>query len=53
MKEKINNGWKYGKEKDPEKKEHPCLVPYYELPSEQKVKDHLFKHMVETIDDLI
>ncbi len=53
MKEKIDNGWKYGKEKDPEKKEHPNLVPYYELPLEQKVKDHLFKHMVETIDDLI
>jgi len=27
---------------DPEKKEHPCFVPYTELPPEQKAKDHIF-----------
>ena len=26
------DGWKYGPVKDPEKKEHPCFVPYDDLP---------------------
>lgn len=40
--EKAATGWKYGPVKDPEKKEHPCFVPYAELPPEQKAKDHVF-----------
>jgi len=40
--EKEAAGWKYGPVKDPEKKEHPCFVPYDELPEEQKRKDALF-----------
>jgi hypothetical protein len=43
LKEKERDGWKYGAVKDAEKKEHPCFVPYDQLPTEQKVKDHLFK----------
>jgi hypothetical protein len=39
---KLRDGWKYGAIKDPEKKEHPCMVPYAELPPEQRRKDHLF-----------
>src|SRR6266487_5292003 len=35
-------GWKYGPVKDAEKKEHPCFVPYEELPKEQQAKDALF-----------
>jgi len=42
MKEKVDAGWKFGPVKDPEKKEHPCIVPYEELPMEQKLKDSLF-----------
>lgn len=42
LKEKLDNGWKYGPVKDVEKKEHPCCVPYDELPLAQKVKDFLF-----------
>jgi hypothetical protein len=41
--EKTQDGWKYGPVKDASKKEHPCFVPYEELPKEQQVKDHLFK----------
>lgn len=44
--EKEATGWKYGPVKDPEKKEHPCFVPYEELPPEQQLKDHLFKAIV-------
>jgi len=40
--EKRAAGWKYGPVKDPAKKEHPCFIPYEELPPEQKVKDALF-----------
>lgn len=41
--QKEADGWKYGPVKDADKKEHPCFVPYDELPDEQKAKDHLFK----------
>lgn len=40
--EKAATGWKYGPVKDPEKKEHPCFVPYAELPPGQQHKDALF-----------
>lgn len=46
LKEKLENGWKYGETKDPEKKEHPCCFPYDQLPEYQKVKDSLFKNIV-------
>ena len=44
--DKIEAGWKYGPVKDPVKKEHPCMVPYDELPEDQRIKDHLFKGVV-------
>lgn len=48
MKEKLEAGWKYGEIKDVDKKEHPCLVPYEELPKEQQVKDALFISVVRS-----
>ena len=42
LSEKEADGWKYGEVKDVEKKEHPCFVPYDELPDEQKKKDEIF-----------
>lgn len=39
---KEKDGWVYGAHKDEEKKTHPCMVPYEDLPAEQKIKDHLF-----------
>ncbi len=42
LKEKVATGWKYGAVKNPEAKEHPCFVPYAELPPAQKLKDRLF-----------
>lgn len=48
MKVKEADGWKYGPVKDPEKKEHPCMVPYSELPAEQRVKDYLFQAVVQS-----
>lgn len=40
--EKAATGWKYGPVKNSETKEHPCFVPYNELPPAQRVKDALF-----------
>lgn len=50
--EKREKGWKYGPVKDPEKKEHPCYVPFEELPTSQKVKDFLFKNTVHSFSRL-
>lgn len=44
--DKKADGWKYGPVKDPDKKEHPCFVPYNELPVEQRLKDYLFGSIV-------
>lgn len=43
-KEKIKDGWTFGEVKDPEKKTHPCLVEFHELPYNQQVKDKLLKN---------
>ena len=42
MQNKLEDGWVYGDVKDAEKKIHPCLVPYDQLPPEQRTKDQLF-----------
>lgn len=49
LKEKEEAGWKYGPIKDPVKKEHPCYVPYDQLPEEQKKKDALFIAIVNAL----
>lgn len=46
---KEAEGWVYGEVKDPEKKTHPCMLPYGELPTEQRKKDALFKAIVAAI----
>lgn len=47
MKQKADEGWKYGPVKDAVKKEHPCFVPYGELPLEQRMKDYIFAAIAE------
>jgi hypothetical protein len=47
LEEKRSAGWKFGPVKDADKKEHPCFVPYDQLPAEQKAKDYLFKQTVD------
>lgn len=44
--EKLADGWTYGVVKDPEAKTHPCCVPYYDLPVEQRAKDYIFRAIV-------
>lgn len=52
MKQKREDGWQYGPVKDPEKREHPCLVPFHELPREQQAKDYLFRAVVHSMAKL-
>lgn len=48
LRQKEADGWKYGPVKDAEKKEHPCFVPYDELPADQQFKDVLFLETVRS-----
>lgn len=38
-KSRIDQGWTYGAERNDAEKKHPCLVPYEELPEEEKDYD--------------
>ena len=51
LRDKAADGWKYGPVKDPAKKEHPCFVPYEQLPIEQRLKDSLFKAVVRALSE--
>lgn len=44
-------GWTHGAAKDEEARTHPCLVPYDQLPPEQRVKDAVFKAIVSAMRD--
>lgn len=46
--EKKADGWVYGPVKDAEKKEHPCMVAYDQLPVEQRSKDYIFRAIVHS-----
>jgi hypothetical protein len=46
---KVAHGWKYGLLKNEVLKEHPCLVPYDELPEDQRRKDDLFQAIVKVL----
>lgn len=47
--EKAAAGWAYGPVKDEAKKQHPCFVPFDNLPQEQKAKDFLFRGVVHAL----
>jgi hypothetical protein len=47
--EKRKNGWKYAPLKDVEMREHPCMVPYGELPASQRMKDAVFVATVRAV----
>lgn len=36
---RIEQGWTYGEERNDVLKTHPCLIPYEELPEEEKAYD--------------
>ncbi len=46
MAQKVAEGWVWGPVKDPAQKQHPCIVPYLNLPIAQRRKDALFYAIV-------
>lgn len=50
---KRAEGWKFEPVKNIEAKEHNCFLPYDELPERQRVKDALFKGVVESLRFLL
>ena len=53
MKQKLDDGWKYGPVKDAEKKEHPCIIPFDRLPVDQQAKDYIFRAVVVQLSLLL
>ncbi len=53
MKVKAEAGWVYGDVKNESLKTHPCMKAYAELPEAQKIKDVLFKSIVEACKTII
>jgi len=51
--EKIATGWKYGPIKNPDTKEHPCMVSYDQLSEDQRVKDLIFVNTVKLMLDAL
>ncbi len=36
---RLKDGWSYGEERNDAQKQHPCLIPYDELPESEKEYD--------------
>lgn len=53
MADKVASGWTYGPTKDAVAKTHPCLVPFVELPPEQRAKDAIFGAIVDSLAHLL
>jgi hypothetical protein len=51
LKEKYDTGWVYGQTKDAERKTHPCILEYADLPEDQKVKDKFFVAIVNVFKE--
>jgi hypothetical protein len=49
---KVEEGWVYGPVKNAETKEHPCILPYEELPDHQRAKDFIFRGLVHALYEL-
>ncbi len=45
--ERLSQGWRWGPERNDERKEHPCLVAYEDLPEEEREFDR--RTALETI----
>jgi len=45
----TDNGWTHGPVKDESRKQHPCLLPYEQLPVAQRRKDLLFTAIVRAL----
>ena len=48
---RLSDGWRWGPVRDDERREHPCLVPYDELPETEREYDRMTAH--ETVRTLL
>jgi ryanodine receptor 2 len=49
--QRLADGWRFGPRRDDAKKEHPCLVPYEDLPESEKEYDR--KTSMETLKAIV
>ncbi|MEK6283709.1 MAG: RyR domain-containing protein [Acidobacteriota bacterium] len=49
--QRLAEGWRYGAERNDARKEHPCLVPYEQLPESEKEYDR--QTAMETIKAIL
>lgn len=49
LQDKIDAGWVYGAETNPDAKQHPCMVPFSELPARRQIKDHIIAGLVKSL----
>lgn len=50
-KQRMDEGWTYGYERNDQKTEHPCLIPYEQLPEKEKEYDR--KTAMETLKTIV
>lgn len=50
-KQRMRDGWRYGPKRDDDRKEHPMLRPYDELPESEKVYDRVVS--METVKAIL
>ena len=53
LQDKVAAGWVRGPVKDERAKTHPCIVPYGELPTAQRMKDKLFMDCARALAGLL
>ena len=49
MAQKVADGWTYGPEKNPDLKQHHCIVSFDALPVAQQAKDYIFRGVVHAL----
>jgi hypothetical protein len=49
--QRLADGWRYGASRDDAGKEHPCLVPYEDLPESEKHYDRILA--IDTLKTVI
>jgi hypothetical protein len=49
--QRMQDGWEYGPRRNDARKQHPCLVPYAELPESEKAYDR--KMAAETVKAIL